>query len=182
MGFSNQRTINGANALIKITPANGSPKIVGYASGITVTEAYILNRIDVLGQIDSIDIEAIGRTVSGSIALMRMTMPSDIQGGGLEANGTYGGGASANGLIPQATSLDSDQTRTKRVMEFMNQGFDLEIIDSDTFAPQNATQVRYKIIGCRPSTQSFGLSRGSIMGVNVTFEALKLIEEDDPTM
>jgi hypothetical protein len=182
MGFANQRTINGANALIKITPAGGSPKIVGYASGITVTEAYILNRIDVLGQIDSIDIEAIGRTVSGSIALMRMTMPSDVQGGGLESGGTYGGGASANGLIPKATSLDSDQARTNRVMQFMNEGFTLEIIDSDDFQPQGEVKVRYKIIGCRPSTQSFGLSRGSIMGVNVTFEALKLIEEDDPTV
>ena len=176
MAFNNQRTINGASALIKV---NG--KVVGYASGITVTEAYLLNRIDVLGQIDSIDIEAVGRTVTGSIAMMRMTYPNPASGQN-DATGIYGGGAASTGLVPlpqNADPLDFAE-RTRSVMNFMNQGFQLEIIDSGNFEPDgtNGAVVRYTINGCRPSSQSFGLSRGSIMGVNVTFEALSLVEND----
>jgi hypothetical protein len=178
MGFTNQRTINGASAVIKI-----GKKVIGYASGITVTEAYLLNRIDVLGQIDSIDIEAVGRTVSGSIAMMRMTFP-DPASDGNTASGLYGGGAAANGLTPKDLNASpSDEQRTKAVMDFMNQGFDLQIVDSADFSLTAGGQpiqakVRYTIKGCRPSSQSFGLSRGSIMGVNVTFEALRLVEDD----
>lgn len=165
------RSINGANALIKVRTANGE-KIIGYATGVSVTENVIVNRIDVLGQIDSKDIEAIGRTVSGTIGLMRMTPMSTGEGGG----------AGFQGVLPQHSDADSDITRTQGVMDFFNDGFDLIIQDSAAFSPDDQARVRYTIKGCRPTSHSFALSRGSLMGVNITFEALKMAESDLGTL
>jgi len=168
----NIRSINGSNALIQVQPSgSGEPKTVGYATGVSVTENILVNRIDVLGQIDTRDIEPIARTVSGTIGLMRMTPMQDQD--------SQGGGAAYHGVLPQHASTASDADRTRDVMNFYNNGFDLTIIDSATFSPDSAgAKVRYRIKGCRPTSHSFALSRGSIMGVNITFEALSMIEED----
>ena len=163
------RSINGSNAVVAIQTAAGQ-KIIGYATGVTVTEAIALNRIDVLGSIDSQDIEPIGRVVSGSIGLMRMTVSS---------NGAGGGGAATQNLVPSHDRNADSIQRTKDLMDFMTAGFDLIIEDSSDFAPDGSQNVRYIIEGCRPSSHSFALSRGMLMGVNVTFEALRLIEADD---
>lgn len=173
MPIQNTRSINGANALIKVS-VGGVSKIVGYATGVTVTEAYVLNRIDVLGLIDTVDIEPIGRTVSGTISIMRMTsMTGDDQ--------FNGGGAAFQGILPTSTETDvTAPGRTQSVMDFMNNGFDLIIEDSADFAV-GGQQVRYEVKGCRPSTHSFALSRGAIMGVDVAFEALMLVESDAAT-
>lgn len=164
------RTINGANAIVQITKGDKTVT-VGYATGVTVNEAYALNRIDVLGLIDSKDIEPIGRTVSGTIGVMRMTV-------GGEAGAFTGGGAATSGLVPVTTDDQSALTKTQNVMDFMNDGFDLMIRDSGVFDPDNAVLTRYKVTGCRPSSHSFQLSRGSLMGVNINFEALALVEVD----
>lgn len=161
------RSINGANALIKVRTSEGE-KVVGYATGVTVQEAILVNRIDVLGQIDSKDIEPIGRTVSGTIGLMRMTPMTNGKGGG----------AGYQGVLPRHDDRDGPEQRTKTVMEFFNDGFDLIIEDSNVYAPDNAIRSRYTIFGCRPTSHSFALSRGSLMGVNITFEALRLAESD----
>lgn len=168
------RTINGANALIQIT-INNKLVTVGYATGVTVNEAYALNRIDVLGLIDSKDIEPIGRTVSGTIGVMRMTVGAE---GNRQGTSFYGGGAATTGLVPITTEEQSALAKTQNVMDFMNNGFDLIIRDSGSFDPDNAVLGRYKVSGCRPSSHSFQLSRGSLMGVNVSFEALALVELD----
>jgi hypothetical protein len=165
------RTINGANALVQIAGPDGKPKTVGYATGITVNEAFMLNRIDVLGVIDSKDIEPIGRTVSGTIGVMRMTVNG-------EAGAYKGGGAASAGLIPTTTPEQSAVAKTQSVMDFMNNGFDLIIRDSAAYDPDGGALERYKVIGCRPSSHSFQLSRGSLMGVNINFEALALVEVD----
>lgn len=165
------RTINGANALVQVVGADGKPKTVGYATGVTVNEAYALNRIDVLGLIDSKDIEPIGRTVSGTIGVMRMTV-------GGEVGAFNGGGAATTGLIPVTTAEQSAVAKTQNVMDFFNDGFDLIIKDSAIYDPDRAQLDRYKVTGCRPSSHSFQLSRGSVMGVNINFEALALIELD----
>lgn len=165
------RSINGSNAYVIIEVDGQEPKVVGYATGVTVTEAIALNRIDVLGSIDSQDIEPIGRVVSGSIGLMRMTVT------GSDADKT-GGGAAAQNLVPaHLTTADSIQ-RTKDLMDFMTKGFDLIITDSSNFDPDDEVKERYRVEGCRPSSHSFALSRGMLMGVNVTFEALRLVEVD----
>jgi hypothetical protein len=160
------RSINGSNAMVLIDIEGEQPRVIGYATGVTVTEAIALNRIDVLGSIDSQDIEPIGRVVSGSIGLMRMTVRDKD-----------GGGSGSQGLTPKHGGTDSIG-RTKELMDFMTLGFDLQINDSSDFAPDQEARRRYTVKGCRPSSHSFALSRGMLMGVNVTFEALMLIEED----
>jgi len=160
------RSINGSNALIRVVPSDGIEKTVGYATGVSVTESIALNRIDVLGQIDSKDIEPIGRIVSGTIGLMRMT-----------TSGTDGGGAGKQKLTPLHTENATASDRTKDVMDFMETGFDLIIQDSAVFEGTEAKE-RYRVVGCRPSSHSFALSRGMLMGVDVTFEALKLVEQN----
>lgn len=168
-GTENQlRSINGSNAYVKIKKANGDEVVIGYATGVTVTEAIALNRIDVLGTIDSQDIEPIGRIVSGSIGLMRMTVSDD---------GKTGGGAGNQDLVPTHTENADAIERTQDLMDFMHTGFDLIIIDSAGFDGDTTPKTRYKVEGCRPSSHSFALSRGMLMGVNVTFEALKLTEK-----
>lgn len=174
---TNVRSINGANALIKVT-RNGITRIVGYATGVTVTEAYALNRIDVLGQIDSKDIEPIARTVSGTISIMRMT----AMAGDPAADAFTGGGAGLHDLVPQHLTNDNDIQRTQAVMDYMNDGFDLLISDSAAFSPASAALVRYTVHGCRPTTHSFALNRGAIMGVDIAFEALRLTEADTATL
>jgi hypothetical protein len=164
------RTINGANAIVQITKGNKTVT-VGYATGVTVNEAYALNRIDVLGLIDSKDIEPIGRTVSGTIGVMRMTV-------GGETGAFTGGGAATSGLVPVTTDDQTALAKTQNVMDFMNDGFDLIIRDSGLFDPDGAVLSRYKVTGCRPSSHSFQLNRGSLMGVNINFEALALVELD----
>lgn len=171
------RSVNGANALIKVyIPGESTARVVGYATGVSVTENILVNRIDVLGQIDTKDIEPIARTVSGTIGLMRMTPMSNTG----EERREAGGGAFYQGVL--ADSTDPDATvRTKKVMEFYNDGFDLVIVDSAAFAPDTQAQVRYEIKGCRPTSHSFAMSRGSLMGVNISFEALALLESDANT-
>lgn len=166
----NIRSVNGANALIQIQVAGGSPKTVGYATGVSITEQILVNRIDVLGQIDTRDIEPIARTVSGTIGLMRMTPMADAN--------SQGGGAAYHGVLPQHGQDATDEARTQDVMQFYNNGFDLIIVDSTNFSPDAEAKTRYKVKGCRPTSHSFALSRGSIMGVNITFEALSLTEDD----
>lgn len=170
----NVRSINGANALIKVTDSQGNTQIVGYATGVSVTESFILNRIDVLGQIDSKDIEPIARTVTGTISIMRMTAHVAAAPG----DAFIGGGAAYNALVPSHNPNATDIERTQDVMNFMNNGFDLVLEDSAGFDPQDTAQTRYEVKGCRPTTHTFALNRGSIMGVDIGFEALKLTESD----
>lgn len=159
---TNLRSINGATAEILI-----NDKLAGYATGVTVTEFTVLQRIDVLGQIDTKDIEPLGRMVNGTIAFMRMT---------LSDNGEEGGGVVGQGLGPTHDMNEYDpKVRTAQVLEYMDEGFDLLIRDSVEDNKQ-----RYLVSGCRPSSHTFSLSRGTLMGVNITFEALYMIEKDQP--
>lgn len=170
---ANVRSINGANAIIKVKGEDGVTRVVGYAMGVTVTESYVLNRIDVLGQIDSKDIEPIARTVSGTINIMRMTAHAIVEG-----DNFGGGGAAHNALVPRHASGASDIQRTQDAMNFMNNGFDLSIEDSTNFSPSPDVKTRYTVKGCRPTSHSFSLSRASIVGVDIAFEALSLDEND----
>lgn len=167
------RSINGSNALVQVSQG-GETKIIGYATGVSVTEVTALNRIDTLGTIDSKDIEPIGRAVSGSISLMRMTTDANDTDGS-----ELGGGAATNRITPPTDEDADDIARTKALMDFMNEGFTLTIVDSADFdGDEQGAPPRYVVEGCRPSSHSFALSRGMLMGVNVTFEALKLVEAD----
>ena len=163
----NIRSVNGANAIVKI---GGSQTVLGYATGINVSEVYGLQRIDVLGEAYSRDIEPIGVVVNVSIGFIRMVNATG-------ADSQTGGGAVAKGLVPQTTADSTNAQATKTLTDFFQQGFDLELVDSAAFEG-GAPKARYKVIGCRPSSQSFALTRGTLMGINVTCEALRLVELD----
>tara|TARA_E500000305_G_C3977711_1_gene215180 strand:+ start:302 stop:820 length:519 start_codon:yes stop_codon:yes gene_type:complete len=161
------RSINGANAIIKV-----GNKSLGYAMGVQVQEVIALNRINVLGQVETQDIEPLGRFVSGSISMMRM-----VRGGDGDGDYVPGGGAASNELLPAHSTSANGKTRTKDLDDFMQTGFDLVIQDAYENENQEAT-VRYTIKGCRVSSHTFTLTRGMLMGVNVTFEAIRMIEND----
>ena len=90
-----------------------------------------------------------------------------------------GGGAASNALLPAHGLSDDGTVRTKALDDFMQTGFDLIIQDaySETTDVENRF-VRYTIKGCRVSSHTFTLTRGMLMGVNVTFEAIRMIEND----
>ena len=165
MAFNNIRAVNGANAIVKI-----GDQTIGYATGVSVNEVYGLQRIDVLGEIDSRDIEPIGRIVNVVITFIRMINNT----GDIDAN--RGGGAVSRKLIPNVAENDTQTSATETVTDFFETGFNLVIVDSFGDEPIE----RYKIEGCRPSSQSFALTRGTLMGVNVSCEAIKLVELDVP--
>jgi hypothetical protein len=176
---STLRSVNGANAIVV-----KDGQVMGYATGVTVNEVYAVQRIDVLGEIDSRDIEPIGRVVNVSISFIRMinaTTSSADQGVGA-AGVERAGGAVAKGLIPTTSESVSNRDLTKSVTDFYQTGFDLIIRDSASFADAAGSDVqpkdRYKIVGCRPTSQSFAITRGTLMGINVTCEALRLVEMD----
>ena len=107
--------------------------------------------------------------VNGTIGFMRMILSVDS---------TEGGGAVAQDLSPSHSTDSYDaQTRTEQVLSYMDEGFSLLIRDS-----VGDKDLRYKIEGCRPSSHTFSLSRGTLMGVNITFEALHMAEMDQPAL
>ena len=162
------RSINGANAIIKV-----NKKVLGYAMGVQVQEVIALNRINVLGQVETQDIEPLGRFVSGSISMMRMVTSTS-------GEDTSGGGAASNDLLPAHGESDEGTVRTKALDTFMQTGFDLIIQDAyvETGESGEEGKTRYTIQGCRVSSHTFTLTRGMLMGVNVTFEAIRMIEND----
>lgn len=168
--MANIRSMNGANAIVKV-----GDEVLGYATGVTVNEVFGLQRIDVLGEIDSRDIEPLGRVVSVQISFIRM-IPNPSEGGG--ESGNKGGGAVSRKLLPSTVSGSRNVQNTQIVTEFFEKGFDLVIQDSAEFEDAGDPKPRYTIEGCRPSAQSFAISRGTLMGVNVACEALRIIEED----
>lgn len=151
------RVISGASAIVK-----KDGKAIGYCTNITVTENYTLQRVDVLGSIDSYDIEPVGRTVSCQVGFMRV-IPD--------------GGSAAQGLVPSHLATATHQQRTVDVVNFFTQGIDLELADSADFGAGQKT--RYLIKGCKPESQSFTVNRQTLMATNINFQALKLIEIKD---
>lgn len=161
----NIRSINGANAVVK-----KGDVILGYATGVNVSEIYALQRIDVLGEAYSRDIEPIGVVVNVSIGFIRM-----INQVGYDND--VGGGAAKKGLVPTVSETDTVKQATSKLTDFFQDGFDLVIEDSQQFTSE-VKKVRYVIQGCRPSSQAFALTRGTLMGINVMCEALRLVERD----
>jgi len=65
------RAFAGARAIVFAETATGKMEL-GWAQGINGQENISLQRVDVLGDIDSVEIEAVGRTVSFTVDYIRI--------------------------------------------------------------------------------------------------------------
>ena len=81
--------------------------------------------------------------------------------------------------LNSVSPLDAtDRDRTDTAFEIdKQQGFDLEIVDTQPNNGQEETTI-YTLKGCKPSAHSIVVDRGSLMGVQVSLDALYLIRHD----
>ena len=167
--------ITGAKAIVKI-----DGKVCGYATGISIQESQLNGRVESLGFIDSREITPISRIVTATINFIRIFKTN-----------------SSNGLNESEEVDEGSMITTEQVAEGQNpsaaertdnalssSAFDLEIYDSA--APGEADgsiqaedKKIYTVVGCRPSSQSIVVDRGSLMGVQVSVDALYLIRHPD---
>lgn len=156
--------ITGAKALISM---NG--KVSGYATGIVVQEAIINGRVETLGTIDTREIEPISRIVTGSMSFMRIF----------------------NQSVDVEFLTNSDNNLVTRSNEVLTQPDDFDIIiynigeagqgiDPGTGERLPAgPKAVYKVVGCKPSSQTVAVDRNSFMGLQVTFDAKYLVKLDE---
>ena len=149
--------ITGAKALISI-----DGKVAGYATGIVVQEAIINGRVETLGTVDTREIEPISRIVTGSISFMRIF----------------------NRSVDNEFLTNEDANLVARSNQVLTQPDDFDIIiynigeevqDGDSPRPVPV----YTVKGCKPSSQTIAVDRNSFMGLQVTFDALYLIKNDE---
>lgn len=155
--------ISGAKALIKV-----DGKIVGYASGISITETTINGRVDSLGYFDTREIIPIGRSVSAVVNMLRVF---DV------ANNDVFDGISEQ----EASDADIVNTRTIANQDALNatdaailrKTFTLSIYDT---TPGQAGDIEmYRLEGCRIAQHNIVVDRGSLMGIQCTIEAKNLV-------
>jgi hypothetical protein len=176
--------ITGAKAKVRI---NGI--VVGYATGINITEATLNGRVESLGYIDSREITPISRTVTGSCSLIRI-FNSSISGIGanqdIKGYSDVPGGefvtTDDNGFVntefhSEVATSPETKTLKDRTANVLNKApFVLEIVDSATgTASSTSPNIIYSVHGCRISSQNIVVDRGSLMGVQVTFDAEYLV-------
>ena len=156
--------ITGAKALISL-----DGKVAGYATGIVVQEAIINGRVETLGTVDTREIEPISRVVTGSISFMRIF----------------------NRSVDNEFLTNEDTDLVTRSNQILTQPdvFDIIIynIGVDGVGRDPATgeasprgpEAVYKVVGCKPSSQTIAVDRNSFMGLQVTFDALYLVKLDE---
>jgi hypothetical protein len=155
--------ISGAKALIKV---EGS--VVGYCTGISITETTFNGRVDSLGFIDTREITPIGRSVSAVVNMLRVFPPSD---------GSIFEGLSANEidegrmLNTSADSFQDEQTRTDDAL--LRLPFTLAIYDTTPGVGDDA--LMYEMYGCRIASHNIVVDRGSLMGIQCSIEGTHLI-------
>ena len=157
------KAISGASAYVKV-----GEKRIGYANGVSASQATALARVDVLGQIDTKDIEPLGRFVTLNISFIRV-LETDETSEGLR------GGAESLGFIPKEGTETTEEQRTQGLLSFMENGWDLEVIDTHGGAGSKDVVI-YRIEGCRTAMQNWAVVRGSLLGVNISAEAIRMIE------
>lgn len=151
--------ITGAKALISL-----DGKVAGYATGIVVQEAIINGRVETLGTVDTREIEPISRIVTGSISFMRIFNRSvDNE---FLTNEDADLVTRSNQILTQPDEFD---------VIIYNIGHEAAVADGEIPAPKAV----YKIVGCKPSSQTVAVDRNSFMGLQVTFDALYLVKLDE---
>lgn len=155
--------ITGARAGITI---DGT--LVGYATGVTITEGTALARLDTLGFIDTRELEPIGRAVSVSCNFVRMKFQTK--------NADTGTNTLLDTKVITSTNTeatDSDKVRTQKVLSSFP-SVDITVFDAGTEGDQNDKPL-YTVKGCRPSSMTVAVDRTSMMMANVTFDGLFLV-------
>ena len=176
--------ITGAKAKVRI---NGI--VVGYATGINVTETTLNGRVESLGYIDSREITPISRTVTGTCSLIRIFNGtigpigdqqnlrgySDVSGGEFTTTDDFGFvNTEYHSTVSTTPETKTLKSRTANVLN--KTPFVLEIVDSASGETSDVSpNVIYSIHGCRISSQNIAVDRGSLMGVQVTFDAEYLV-------
>lgn len=157
--------ITGAKAIIEI-----DNQVAGYATGISVSEVTFNGRVDSLGFIDTREVVPIGRNVSGTINFIRVF-------GSASPNNTLYEPIPADETdeIAVVNSASSDLQDDIRTDEVLNRApFKIVIFDNhNSQAGDNIPM--YEIHGCRVSSQNIVVDRGSMMGVQCTFDATHLV-------
>jgi len=170
--------ITGAKAILKV---NG--RVLGYATGLQISEMTLNGRVDSLGFIDSREITPISRVVQASCAMIRIFQTNADNGFRAaendEAGASLNDGLNANRGRMVNTSLRSadvadveENLRTDEV--FQIPPFDLEVYDS---APGTADAdiKMYTVKECRIQSHNIMVDRSTLMGVQCVLEGTYLI-------
>lgn len=170
--------MTGAKAILKV---NG--RVLGYATGLQISEMTLNGRVDSLGFIDSREITPISRMVQASCAMIRIFQTTTSNGANAaesdEAGAVPNAGANANRDRMVNTTLRStdvadvsEDIRTDEVFQIPQ--FDLEVYDS---APGGGGEdvKMYTVKECRIQSHNIMVDRSTLMGVQVVMEGTYLI-------
>jgi hypothetical protein len=134
--------ISGASC--KIFVANTGVEL-GWATGCDVTETIQTQRVDVIGQIDSVEIVPVRRTATMSVAMLRISQkPVETPAGG----GAW--------IVGDTADLLSEGALNFAVIDEIT-GEQICILE-----------------GCRPTTRSFRVDSSSLFSENLSFDVRKI--------
>ena len=159
--------ITGAKAKITI---NGA--VVGYATGISISENTLNGRVESLGYIDSREIVPISRNVQVMATMIRI-FDTYVGSAGNGIQGLAGGDTDDNGFLN--TSAVVSRSIEDRTRDVLNKAyFDIQVIDSSS---ANGDPI-YTVKNCKISSQNIVVDRASLMGVQVMMDAEYLVRHE----
>ena len=123
---------------------------IGWATGVSAQANIQQQPVEILGEIDPVEIEAVGRSISISADFVRIKSNSLV----------------TLGIWPRG---GSDATQT--IVDFP--ALTAEVHDGIT------DEAIYKIEGLKCQTRSFRVDRGGLMTVNASFIGLRIYDEVD---
>ena len=125
-------------------------KEIGYATGVNGTETIDYQPIEVLGEVDVVEYEVVARRVNFTASFVRIIDASLF----------------AQGIFPK-----SGQGTTADLVNFPP--MEADIFDTVSDKPM------YRFAGVKPTTRSFTIDRGSVMTVNASFVATRMLDESN---
>jgi len=138
------RTLTGARCKLLV---NGVE--VGFATGVSISENIVQQPIDVLGEVDSVEIEPTGRSVSMSADLLRI-----------------------KGETVQSLGIWPAQSENSTIDLINFPAMDGLILDS-----ADSNVVLYKVEGLKCQSRSITANSRGTMNVNCSFVGLRLYDE-----
>lgn len=169
--------MTGAKAILKV-----DGRVLGYATGLQISESTLNGRVESLGFIDSRELTPISRIVTASCAMIRIFQTNADNGGSPAESDEAGAFPSAGANVNRNRMINTEvaalndsgdieaSVRTDNVFKIPS--FDLEVYDSAS----GGDDVRmYTVKDCRISSQNIMVDRSTLMGVQVVIEGLYLI-------